>query len=66
VARKADYSVQRVPHAVAAAFIAAHHYSASSANTSVYAFGLYRCVPVGAALRMPPAAGAAKWWATHH
>jgi hypothetical protein len=54
-AHRRDYSVQRTPHAEAAAFIAARHYAKGTANTSVFSFGLLRAgALVGAALWMPP------------
>lgn len=55
VARRSDYSFNRVPHAMARQAILAWHYAGGSSNTSVYAFGLFRgLLLVGAALWMPP------------
>lgn len=63
VARRADYDVTGVDHASAADMIKAYHYARGCAGTSTVRHGLRRCVDgvlVGAALWMPPTAGAAK------
>lgn len=63
VARREDYLVEPCPHATARALVAKHHYAKGTANTSVASHCLVRRATgevVGAALWMPPTAGAAK------
>ncbi len=54
-----QYQVRSVPLAEARPFIQRHHYAGGSANTAVFAHGLYRrplgdCELLGVALWMPP------------
>lgn len=69
VARRADYFVETVELARARALVTEHHYARDAANTAVGRHGLFRRVDgalVGAALWMPPTAGAAKGLALTH
>jgi hypothetical protein len=69
VARRGDYVIEPCAHADAAALVREHHYAKSAANTSAHAHCLRRVADgaiVGAALWMPPTAGAAKGLAKKH
>lgn len=54
----AQWSVRPLPHAEAAAFIAANHYARGASKTSVYRFGLFHFLapsaPLGVTLWLPP------------
>jgi len=63
VARREDYTIGPCPHGVARSLVERYHYAKSAATTSVAAHCLVRRESgdvVGAALWMPPTAGAAK------
>lgn len=63
VARREDYTIGPCPHGVARNLVERYHYAKGAANTSVAAHCLVRRESndvVGAALWMPPTAGAAK------
>jgi len=62
VARRLDYTVCAIAHAVGAAFIKQNHYAHSCSNTAVYMFGLYNKLGklVGVCQWLPPTMGAAK------
>ena len=67
IARRGDYKVEKIDHAVGADFIRAHHYARGCANTSVFAHGLFRAAAlVGVALWLPPTKVAAQSVARLH
>ena len=69
VARRGDYVIAKIEHAKARQLVERYHYAKGAANTSVAAHELIRRVDgecVGAALWMPPTAGAAKGLARMH
>ncbi len=61
-ARRCEYVVRPIPHALGAQLIAEHHYARGGANTSVKMLGLIRCDGelVGAAQFLPPTKVAAQ------
>ena len=58
-----EWTVRKIPHALAREFISEHHYARGAANTSVARYGLYHQEGsdlLGAVLYMPPPGQAAK------
>lgn len=67
VARRGDYSFDSGTHAEAVEMIRLHHYAKGCANTSTHRMIMRKNgIAVGAALWMPPTAGAAKALAKKH